>query len=122
MPDNFRRAFMLKRVIDGDTIVPEDIDLGYHVHLHSSDHFEITYRILHVNSPEMKGTSRRQGQVAKDFTAGWLAVHASHGGLFAETIKTDSLNRYLAVITCGQDHDLAEGLLASGNAVEFDPK
>lgn len=123
MGDNFQRAFTLSRVIDGDTIVPAAIDLGYHVWLHSSEHFEIEYRILHVNTPEPhKRASMEAGHAATAFTSGWLALHSGHGGLFAETIKTDSLNRYLAVVSCGQGHALADDLLGSGNAVPFDPK
>lgn len=126
MVDDRIHAFVLDRVIDGDTIVPAMIDLDYHVWLHSSDHFEIEYRLLRVNAPESnRPVSRKAGLVAKAFTTAWLAEHAGHdpkGRLWARTTETDSFGRYLTEVTCREGHNLSDDLLSSANAVPFKKK
>lgn len=108
----------VRRVLDGDTIEAEDVDLGYHVHIRG-----VMFRILGVNAPEMKGSSRPAGQIAKEYTAAWLAVHAGHGvGLLVASIGSDNFGRWLGDVYCGLGDHLGEGLLASGNAVVYLPK
>lgn len=115
MADSFERAFIVHRVIDGDTLIADDVDLGYHVHVSG-----IEYRILHVDTPERRKPTLAAGNVAKAYTEDWCTLHARHGGLFAQTVKTDSFGRYLATIRCGEDHDLGSALLSSGNAVSYE--
>jgi micrococcal nuclease len=114
MSDEFVRAFTVLRVVDADTLVADDVDLGYHTHVRG-----IEYRLLGVDAPEMRGPSRPAGIVATAFTASWVDAHAGHGGLFARSVKTDSFGRYLASVSCGEGHDLGGALLASGNAVPY---
>lgn len=115
MTDSYERAFILRRVVDGDTLIADDVDLGYHVHLSG-----IEYRILHINTPERKKETRAAGDAATAYTEDWCTLHAKHGGLFARTEKTDSFGRYLATVRCGKDHDLGGALLSSGNAVSYE--
>jgi micrococcal nuclease len=112
--DDFVRAFTVRRVVDADTLVADDVDLGYHTHVRG-----IEYRLLGVDAPEMRGSTRPAGVVATDYTRAWLDEHGKHGGLFARSIKTDSFGRYLAVVRCGEGHSLGDALLASGNAVPY---
>ena len=118
LPDDYERRFALGRVIDGDTIVAGDVDLGYHATITS-----IEYRLLRINCPESnKKATMAAGLAAKVFTTAWLAEHVTHGGtLYATTQRTDSFGRYLAEITCGTGHNLSDALLASGHAVPYPP-
>jgi len=117
--DNYTRRVHIQRIIDGDTIVADVIDLGYHVQTTAG----IEYRLLRINCPETnRPASRAAGLVAKQFTVDWLAIHTHHdidGWLYATTQKTDSFGRFLAEIECGQQHNLSDDLLTSGNAVPF---
>ncbi len=117
MPDNFVRAFSPDHCIDGDTIVAVSADLGYHV-----EATDITYRVARINCPEKSGATKPAGLAAKAYTEQWLIEHMPHGGLFAESTKTDDWRRYLAEITCGQGHNLSDDLLTSGHAVLYRPK
>ena len=117
--DNYTRRVHIQRIIDGDTIVADVIDLGYHVQTTAG----IEYRLLRINCPETnRPASRAAGLVAKQYTVAWLLEHVLHdpdGWLYATTQKTDSFGRYLASITCGQQHDLSDDLLATGHAVVY---
>ena len=112
--DPFTRQFTLSRVIDGDTIVAAEVDLGYHVALTS-----VTYRLARVNCPELHGPDRPAGLVATQYTQDWLTQHAAHGGLFATSTKTDDWRRWIAEINCGAGYNLPDDLLSSGNAVLY---
>jgi len=117
--DNYERRFRPGRIIDGDTIVTDLVDLGYHQAAYSG----VEYRLLRINCPETnRPASRAAGLVAKAFTAAWVTEHAGHdpaGWLYATTRKTDSFGRYLAEVACAAGHNLSDALLASGNAVPF---
>lgn len=103
------------RVIDGDTIVV-DVDLGMHQWFHT-----VTLRLLRVNCPETRGPSKQAGITAEIYTQDWLTIHGRHGKSFlARTKLTDSFGRYLAEVTCEQEHNLSDDLLSSGNAVPFE--
>jgi endonuclease YncB( thermonuclease family) len=122
VPDNYCRRFKVERLKDGDTLVVQAIDLGYHVQTTAG----IEYRILRANAPETnRAASRKAGTKATEYTRSWLTEHAAHdpeGWLWASTTKTDSFGRYLAEITCSQGHNLSDDLLASGNAVTYKRK
>ena len=109
--DEYIRRAKLIRVIDGDTVEME-IDCGFTIKKRER------VRLLGVNTPEMKGESRAQGLLARDFTVKWFADRS--GDVFCRTVKDkeDSFGRYLADITSGAD-SLCADLLASGNAVPF---
>ncbi len=115
--DDYTRAFTVSRVIDGDTIVAADIDLGYHIHEH-----DVQYRLVQINCPERHKPTLDAGNAAKAYTEAWLLEHAAHGGLFATTTKTDDFGRYLADVRCSLGHDLSDDLLDSGNAVPYKAK
>jgi len=122
--DSYERRFIPSRVMDGDTITTDLVDLGYH----TAAFDRIRYRFLGVDTPETDDkATRAAAMVAKAFTGGWIAEHL-HGGkwLIARTVKdphdgtlTDSFGRYIATILCTQGHDLNQALLDSGNAVVF---
>jgi endonuclease YncB( thermonuclease family) len=111
--DGYVRAFTLGRVIDGDTIVVDEIDLGYHVAV-----MGVEFRLLRVNCPEMHKPTRAAGEQAREFTVQWFADHEGRAPFYAQTVKTDSFGRYLAEVTCAGDN-LSDDLLASGNAVPY---
>jgi endonuclease YncB( thermonuclease family) len=130
MPHTVTSRFKVLRVIDGDTIVPQEIDLGFGVRRtqepapgDDDDGAWVRFRILRVNAPESnRPESRVAGLAAKAYTLNWLIEHALHdpkGWLSATTTKTDSFGRFLAEVTCTQGHNLSDALLSSGNAVPF---
>jgi endonuclease YncB( thermonuclease family) len=82
-------------------------------------------RLLGVNTPELLDRDpavRAEAQKATRFTAQWLVEHAAHlagdlstGWPFAiHTVKTDSFDRPLTTLECGQGHDLTVALLLAG--------
>ena len=114
--DAYTRRFTVTRVVDGDTLIG-DVDLGYHTAA-----LAVTYRLLRVDTPELTSKDadvRAAARDARAYTADWLVAHADHDGLFAASTKTDNWRRYLAEITCGQDHNLGDDLLASEHAVLY---
>lgn len=117
MTDPYVRALhAVHDVHDGDTFTAT-VDLGYHVLARS-----VIFRIARVNAPEMgrkDGPTREAALAARDWTATWLVTHREHGGLFVRSTATDNWQRYLAEVFCGQEHNLSDGLLASGNAVLY---
>lgn len=117
MVDTYERRFIPGAIVDGDTIKVERVDLGYHCSIH-----DVQYRVMYVNCPEMHKPTLDAGKAAKAYTEWWLAEHAAHGGLFATTTKTDDFGRYLAVIGCGDGHDLGTSLLLNGHAVPYKAK
>lgn len=130
MPHTVTSRFKVLRVIDGDTIVPQEIDLGFGVRTTQEsgpddDDKEagIKFRLLRINAPESnRPASRVAGLAAKSYTLGWLIDHAGHdpkGWLQVTTTERDSFGRWLADVTCSQGHNLSDALLASGNAVPF---
>lgn len=109
---------------DGDTLEGVVVDVG----------FGLTYtaprglRLLGINSPELHDKDvavRFMAQQALAFVTAWLLEHAEHlgGGCTRDwpwairTTKTDDFARLLAVLECGQGHDLSTAMLDSGNAV-----
>lgn len=93
------------RVLDGDTFIARlDIWIAQ-----TATH---SVRVLGVNTPERRGTTRPAGDAARAFTVAWLA------------------DRPVRVATCGLDHfgrvlgkvtrdgeDLAAALIAAGHGV-----
>lgn len=109
--DKYIRKAKLVRVIDGDT-VELDIDLGFSITMRER------VRVLGINTPELKGESRRDGLTAKDFTVDWFENHGHDVVCRTTKDKQDSFGRFLAEITSGI-YSLGADLLASGNAVPF---
>jgi micrococcal nuclease len=117
----FAYRFSVDRVIDGDTI-DGDIDLGFSVHLDDQ-----RLRLLRVNTPERKGSTRAAGDRAKAFTERWLANHANivirSRKRDRQHAERDSFGRYLVEVygddEGGRQECLNDSLLQSGNAVLF---
>jgi len=117
----FAYRFAVDRVIDGDTI-EGDIDLGFSVKLDDQ-----RLRLLRVNTPERKGSTRAAGDRAKAFTERWLANHAN---IVIRSRKRDprhadkdAFGRYLVEVygddEGGRQLCLNDALVDSGNAVLF---
>lgn len=119
MPHTVTSRFKVGRVIDGDTITSQAIDVGFHIQTTA----DIEFRFLRCNAPESnRPATKVAGLAAKEYTLAWLMEHADHdpdGWLWATTTKTDSFGRYLAEIACTEGHNLSDALLSSGNAVPF---
>jgi endonuclease YncB( thermonuclease family) len=111
MHDEYWRAFVLNRVIDGDTLEAARVDLGYHVSVN-----KIIYRLARINAPE---SHKPGGPEATDYHTQWYFSHANCGGYFAQSTKTDDWRRYIAEIECGAGHNLSDDMLSSGHAVRY---
>ena len=109
------------RVIDGDTL-DVDIDLGFSMILRGQ-----RLRLLHVNTPERKGSTKKAGDAAWRFVKEWLG---SHSNIMIRSRKRepghaveDSFGRYLVEVYGDNDQFEQEclnaALLDSGNAVPF---
>src|SRR5215467_12872572 len=75
------------RVIDGDTAILQ-VDLGFHLTA------TIDFRLLGINAPEMKGSTRPAGLAAK----AELERLCAQGALRISTEKSDKYGRWLASI------------------------
>ena len=117
----FAYRFSVDRVIDGDTI-DGDIDLGFSVKLDDQ-----RLRLLRVNTPERKGSTRAAGDRAKAFTERWLRDHANivirSRKRDPKHAEKDSFGRYLVEVfgddEGGRQECLNDALLESGNGVLF---
>lgn len=109
----------MTRLVDGDT-QELTVDAGFHTDR------AVTLRLLGVNTPETKGTSREAGLAATEFSRQW---YESHDDLVIQTRKdvkrsTDAFRRYLVTVegrntTTGAREDLAQALLGAHHAVPF---
>ena len=117
----FAYRFSVDRVIDGDTL-EGDIDLGFSVKLDDQ-----RLRLLRVNTPERKGSTRAAGDRAKAFTERWLQSHANivirSRKRDKQHAERDAFGRYLVEVygddEGGRQECLNDALLDSGNAVLF---
>lgn len=107
------RAYCV-RVIDGDTI-DLMLDKGFR------DMSLQRIRLAGINCPERHTTTRAAGDAAMLYTKVWIAqAGLEQWPLTITTYKTDSFDRYVAVITRnGDPTPLNDALLQSGNAVPF---
>lgn len=105
----------LVRVIDGDTVVMV-VDLGFTVSVN------IEFRLLGINAPEMKGTSKVAGQAAKAHLEQLLA-QGSLSLKSEQAPKTDKYGRWLADITVtrpdGTSFNANQQMIADGFAVAY---
>ncbi len=115
----------VERIIDGDTIQCV-IDQGLRMYRGER------LRLLSVNTPELRArdpAERLAASAAKNYTAAWVADHATHASaetgttadwpLIVRTVKADSFGRWLGDVTCGGSHSLNADLLSSGHATPF---
>jgi len=73
-------------------------------------------RLLGVDTPELKGTTKAAGLAAKQFTSDWLA----RGPVEIEACRRDAFGRVLGKVNRGGD-DLGDALLATGHATPYKP-
>lgn len=105
----------LIRCVDGDTVAM-DVDLGFTVRVN------VEFRLLGINAPEMKGTTRPAGLNAKAHLEQLLA----QGTLVVKSdkaLKTDKYGRWLATIVVtrpdGTSFDANQQMIADGFAVPY---
>jgi len=103
-------------IVDGDTM-DLVIDLGFRTTT------EQRVRLLGVDCPEVKGSTKKAGDAATEATRRWVK---SHSGLVIRTLKTkkqaDSFGRYLVEVfgdTDGKQESLNQHLLDEGFAVPY---
>ena len=110
------RARLLK-IVDGDTL-DVVIDAGFNSFRHER------LRLLGVNTPEMKGTTKVEGSLSKEFTRTWLieaGVRAADRDwpLVIVTRKSDVFGRYLATVYSDDaERCLNDDLVLGGLAVK----
>ncbi len=109
----------LSRVIDGDTVEMK-IDLGFTVTVLQ------VLRLLGINAPEMKGTTKSAGQEAKKCLEGLLGAASSLVLRTEKPLKTDKYGRYLATITALNADDsvmyvVNDRMIELGQAVVYVP-
>ncbi len=117
------------RVIDGDTFIAVVEVRSPSVWLNGtvlSATFLDRIRVLHVNSPEMKGDTLAKGIEARNFTVAWLGCTDAFSCKNAKFVtlcsdKYDSFGRVLSTVKRDDGHDLADDLIASGNGVVYNP-
>lgn len=107
----------LVRVVDGDTTYLT-IDLGFHIKT------TVSFRLLGINAPEMKGSTHDAGLAAKEHLASLL----SKGKLNVVTSKplsTDKYGRWLVKIfvteTNGNVIDVSNQMILDNHAVLYNP-
>ena len=103
----------LHGVYDGDTI-DMLIDVGFRMHSRQR------IRLLGVNTPELRGENKQEGEHFKQLTLNWIAkgMHRSDEDFpfIICTEKSDSFGRYLAEVTRKCDgRSLTQYLLEQGS-------
>lgn len=96
----------LVRVIDGDTYV-FSMDVGFDIYPH------ITVRIMGINSPEIKGATKVQGMISRDYAEDFL-MSAEY--IEIRTERDMSFTRYLGDIYVDGEN-LATHMASNGYAV-----
>lgn len=109
-------AVKVDSIVDGDTM-DLVIDLGFRTTT------EQRVRLLGVDCPEVKGSTKKAGDAATEATRRWVK---SHSGLVIRTLKTkkqaDSFGRYLVEVfgdADGKQESLNQYLLDEGFAVPY---
>jgi endonuclease YncB( thermonuclease family) len=110
------------RVIDGDTFVIEDIDLGFNMRIHSTSEKETErVRLEGVYCPELRHVG---GSAARLFTLMWMNTAALPGLSWPLLIETDTdpednFGRYLGVVWRFVDGAcLNDDLIRAGHHIE----
>lgn len=91
MKPSYEYLARVVRVIDGDTIVV-DIDLGCHIWL-KNEHI----RFQGINAPEIRGTEKERGDLAKNAVMLWLKPGAEVL-LRTELDKRGKYGRFVATV------------------------
>jgi micrococcal nuclease len=112
----------VERVVDGDTLILS-LDLGFFLEFKSQ-----RFRLLGVDTPELRGVDKQAGFEAKRFVEEWLRFSPELGtaavGIRVVTHKppkTDSFGRWLVTVWRNDDPvSLNDALLAAGQAVKME--
>ena len=112
-PDLWWRRASLDRVTDGDTYRLL-LDMGMRIYT------EQAIRLQGVNCPELNTSA---GQEAKQFAITWFGEHNHLGVRWPYYVRTEkdrmTFNRYVGIVVCGEDHSLADDILAAEMGVEM---
>jgi len=98
-------------VIDGDTF---DARIGIWHGLEVTERV----RVLDLNTPEMKNSTKKAAEAARSFTAAWLA----RGPFKIETCKRDAFGRILAKVYRDDGDSLADALIKADLGAKYGKK
>ena len=104
----------VRRIIDGDTLILQDIDLGFNIKLDN-----IKFRLNNFNAPEARGTEKPIGKIAKRKLQELLPVNTE---VLFRSYKADAFGRYLADIILPDGQTLSAFLVKLGYGVHWDGK
>lgn len=77
-------------------------------------------RLLGINCPECRGTTREAGRAATEFTRRWIAESPGVWPFVIKTVKADDFGRYLgALYRADTGESLSVALVDAGHAVPF---
>lgn len=97
-------------VYDGDTF-KANVDLGFGISV------KMVFRVLGIDTPEVRGESRSEGLKSRDVVRGLIlnreVIIESHRD------KTEKYGRYLATVYLEDGRNLSTILIESGLAVEY---
>lgn len=102
----------LARVVDGDTVYLE-VDLGFHIRT------ELSFRLLGIDAPEVRGSERTAGLKSKAV----LEELLTKGTITVKTEKTGKYGRWLATIFVddgASKFNVNEELVKLGHAEIYD--
>ena len=100
----------LDRVIDGDTVVLK-VELGFRVT------FTDSFRLIGINTPELRGDEKGKAELAKGFVNHWFELRQDKE-ITVRSFKKGKY-RWLGEIWCG-DECLNDSLLDAGLAEQID--
>ena len=100
-------------VVDGDTV---DLDVTWEPGHVATERV----RLIGVDTPEIKGTTRTAGEAAKAYTVKWLD-EAGGTELVVCRPARDSFGRLLGRLISRTKGDLGAALLAAGHATPYTP-
>lgn len=101
------------RVIDGDTIVFSEIDLGFEIVLKNKHG-----RLLGIDTPELKASDpevKALAYEAKDY----VAVRLTDQDVIIKSVEVDNFGRILVKVYLAEEY-VNDTLIAEGYAVVFD--
>lgn len=91
----YHYKFILTRVIDGDTVVG-DIKLGFDLSFQNQ-----RVRLLHINTPEIRGEERPEGLKAKEYLINLI----SDKDIIIHSFSKDNFGRILAELFFEDDNE-----------------
>ena len=97
------------RWIDGDSVIL-NVDLGFRLHREDS------FRLLGINTPELRGSDRPRGLQAKAYVEAAAPVGST---VLIRTEKAGKYGRWLCTILTENNRELIKDMLADGVGVPF---